>query len=205
VNGAARGVVWDLGNVLIRWDPRAAVAAGVGEDEARRFMAADDFDFMAWNHTLDSGGVWEDAEAALGTSHPHWERHALAYRANFEASLVGEVPGTAEIVRELHEAGVPQFGLTNWSHELYPHAPRLYPVLDLLADVVVSGTEKVAKPDPAIFEIAVARSGIAAADLVFVDDKEDNVAAAIECGLDGVLFTDANELRSELRDRGLLR
>jgi 2-haloacid dehalogenase len=201
---AAKGVVWDLGNVLIQWDPYAAIAAGVGEDEARRFMSAEDFDFMAWNHGLDSGGLWEEAEAALVRSHPHWERHALAYRANFEASLLGEVPGTAEIVRELHAAGVPQFGLTNWSHELYPHAPRLYPVLDLLEDVVVSGTEQVAKPDPAVFEIAVARSGLAASDLVFVDDKEDNVSAAIECGLDGVLFTDAVDLRARLRERGLL-
>ena len=64
-----------------------------------------------------------------------------------------------------------QLGLTNWSHELYPAAPRHFPVLDLLDDVVVSGTEKVAKPDRAIFEIAVSRAGLPAADLVFVDDK----------------------------------
>jgi 2-haloacid dehalogenase len=166
-------------------------------------MAAEDFDFMAWNHVLDSGGEWDEAEADVRRSHPRWEQHARAYRANFEASLVGEVPGTAQIVRELHDAGVPQLGLTNWSHELYPHAPRLYPVLSLLDDVVVSGTEKVAKPDPAIFEIAVARSGLAPADLVFVDDRVDNVSAAIESGLDGVLFTDAEELRVQLRDRGL--
>lgn len=199
----ARAVVWDLGNVLIRWDPQAAVALGVGEEEARRFMAADDFDFMAWNHGLDSGGAWDDAEAGVRLSHPHWEPHARAYRANFEASLVGEVPGTADIVRELHEAGVRQLGLTNWSAELYPHAPRLYPVLALLDDVVVSGAEKVAKPDPAIFEIAVVRSGLDPSELVFVDDKEDNVAAAIECGLDGVLFMGAETLREQLVDRGL--
>jgi citrate synthase len=201
--GSARGVIWDLGDVLIKWSPYAAVAAGVGEEEARRFLEAEDFDFLAWNHVQDAGGTWSEGVDALRRSHPHWERHALAYRENFEAALVGEVPGTADLVRELHAAGVPQFGLTNWSDELYPHAPRLFPVLDLLDDIVVSGTEKVAKPDPAIFEIAIARSGLEASELVFVDDKEGNVAAAIECGLDGVLFTGADDLRRRLRERGL--
>ena len=96
-----------------------------------------------------------------------------------------------------------QLGLTNWSHELYPAAPRLFPVLDLLDDVVVSGTEKVAKPDPEIFEVAVARAGLPTADLVFVDDNESNVAAAIELGLDGIVFTGADDLRAALRERGL--
>ncbi len=200
---AARGIVWDFGNVLIQWDPRPAIVAGVGEAEADRFLAAEDFDFMAWNHLRDAGATWDDGEAEVRRTHPHWGEHAAAYRANFEHSLVGPVPGTAELVTELHAAGVPQLGLTNWSHELYPAAPRLFPVLGLLDDVVVSGTEKVAKPDPAIFEIAVARTGLPAADLVLVDDKEANVAAAIEFGLDGIVFTGADELRVALRERGL--
>jgi 2-haloacid dehalogenase len=198
-----RGVIWDLGNVLIDWSPHAAVAAGVGEEEARRFLGADDFDFMAFNHVLDAGGTWTEAEAELRRTHPHWAEHAAAYQANFEESLVGEVAGTVDIMRELHAAGVPMFGLTNWPDEFWPHAPRKFPFLDLLDDVVVSGTEKVAKPDPAIFEIAVARSGLPAADLAFVDDNENNVAAAIESGLDGILFTGADDVRTQLRDRGL--
>jgi 2-haloacid dehalogenase len=165
-------------------------------------MDAEDFDFMAWNHVQDAGGTWDEGVDAVRRSHPHWERHVLAYREHFEHSL-GEVPGTADLVQELSDAGVPMFGLTNWSHELYPHAPRLFPVLDLLDDVVVSGTEKLAKPDPAIFELAVARTGLEASDLVFVDDSEKNVAAAIEAGLDGILFTGADDLRSQLRERGL--
>ena len=197
------GVIWDLGNVLIEWRPQAAIAAGVGEEEAARFLAAEDFDFFAYNHGPDSGQPWDEAEAAVRRSHPHWEPHALAYREHFEAALVGEVPGTAELVRELHAAGVPMWGLTNWSHELYPHAPRAFPVLDLLTGVVVSGTEGLAKPDPAIFELAVARTGMAAGDLVFVDDSPPNVAAAAACGLDAVLFTGAEALRRELRSRGL--
>jgi 2-haloacid dehalogenase len=197
------GVIWDFGNVLIDWQPHAAIAAGVGEDEATRFLVADDFDFSAYNLGPDSGQPWEEAEAGVRRTHPHWVPHALAYREHFEHSLVGEVPGTADLVRELSAAGIPQWGLTNWSDELYPHAPRLFDFLGLLDDVVVSGTEGFAKPDPAIFEIAVSRAGLPASDLVFVDDKEPNVAAAIEFGLDGILFTGAEELRIALRARGL--
>lgn len=198
-----QGVIWDFGNVLIDWQPHGAIAAGVGEDEAARFLAAEDFDFHAYNLGPDSGLGWAEAEAEVRRTHPHWERHAVAYREHFPLSLVGEVPGTPDLVRELHDAGVPQWGLTNWSHELYPHAPERFEVLGLLEGVVVSGTEGLAKPDPAIFELAVARTGLQPADLVFVDDREANVAAAIEAGLDGLVFTDADDLRARFRERGL--
>lgn len=199
-----RGVILDLGNVLIDWQPAAAIAAGVGEDEARRFLAADDFDFMVFNHGPDSGGSWDAAEAEVRRTHPHWAEHAAAYRANFAASLVGEVPGTVDLVRDLHAAGVPVWGLTNWSDELWPHAPRLFAFLDdLLEGIVVSGTEGAAKPDARIYEIAVERSGLPASDLVFADDKQANVDGAAAVGLDAVLFTGADGLRAVLRERGL--
>ncbi len=202
-DGPPSGVVWDLGNVLIDWDPAAAIAAGVGADEARRFLEATDFDFMAYNHGPDSGASWDEAEARVARTHPHWAPHARAYRANFADSLVGEVPGSAALVRELHAGGVRMFGLTNWSHELYPHAPAGFDVLALLEDVVVSGTEGVAKPDPRIFTLVAERSGLALGSLVFVDDRADNVAAAAALGMDALLFTDAATLRTDLRGRGL--
>jgi 2-haloacid dehalogenase len=175
----------------------------VGPAEARRFLDADDFDFMAWNHGPDSGGSWDDAEADVRRTHPHWVEHALAYRANFAASLLGEVPGVVDVVRDLHGAGVPLVGLTNWSDELYPHAPRLFPFLELLDDVVVSGTVGAAKPDARAYEIAAERLGRPLDRLAFVDDKQLNVDAAAALGMDAILFTDAAALRTELRSRGL--
>lgn len=197
------GVVWDLGNVLVDWDASRAIAAGVGEAEAARFLAADDFDFRAYNHGPDSGLDWDAAEAEVARSHPHWLEHCRAYRAHFPASLVGEVPGTADLVRTLHAAGVPQWGLTNWSHELYPHAPRMFEVLALLDDVVVSGTEGLAKPDPRVYGLLVARTGRPLADLVFVDDRPENVEAARALGMAGLVFTGADALRADLRGLGL--
>jgi 2-haloacid dehalogenase len=197
------GLVWDLGNVLIDWQPYAAVAAGVGPEEARRFLAADDFDFLAYNHGPDSGLDWDTAEAEVARTHPHWLEHCRAYRVHFAASLVGEVPGTVAIVNDLAAAGVPMWGLTNWSAELYPHAPATYDFLGLFEDVIVSGVEAVAKPDPAIFEIVRRRTGRPLDRLVFVDDRADNVAAAAALGMDALLFTDAGALRADLRARGL--
>ena len=159
---------------------------------------------MEFNHGPDSGGSWADAEDDVRRTHPHWAEHALSYRAHFERSLVGEVPGSVDLLRELNAAGVPMWGLTNWSDELWPHAPRLFPFLtELLEGVVVSGTEGLAKPDPAVYALTVARTGLPAADLVFVDDKDANVVAAREAGLDAIVFTSADDARVALRQRGL--
>lgn len=195
------GVVWDFGGVLIGWDPFPAVAAGVGDAEARRFF--DEFDFHSWNYACDAGLSWAEAMARLEQEQPRWLAHGRAYVDNFPLSLTGEIPGTHDLVRELYAAGVRQFGLTNWSHELYPHAPQSYAVLGLLADVIVSGTEKLAKPDPAIYRLAAERAGLPAEQLAFVDDKAANVAAARELGFHGLVFTDADRLRTDLRALGL--
>ena len=95
------------------------------------------------------------------------------------------------------------WGLTNWSAELYPHAPATFEFLGLLQDVVVSGQEGVAKPDPRVFEIVAERSGLPLERLVFVDDRPGNVAAAEALGMDGIVFTDSDRLRAALRERGL--
>lgn len=195
------GVVWDLGNVLIDWDPRAAVAAGLGAVEADRFFDA--FDFAAWNHECDAGRSWAEALATLEREHPQWVAHGRAYHENFAASLVGEHTTTVELLRDLRAAGVPQVGLTNFSAELYPHAPARFPFLDLLDDVVVSGQEGIAKPDPAIYRLAARRAGLPPTALVFVDDKPLNVAAARELGMRGLVYTDAASLRREMRALGL--
>ena len=196
-------VVFDLGNVLIRWDPHPAVAAGVGEEEAARFLAADDFDFGAWNHEQDAGRSWADAEDELSRTHPHWRRHAAAYRRHFERSLPGPVEDNVAVLEALHRAGVPLYALTNWSAELFPHALERFDFLGLFDDIVVSGAERVAKPDPAVFEVLRQRVGRPLEECVFVDDSPRNVAAAADAGLDAVLYREGDSLRDAFRARGL--
>ena len=196
-------VVSDLGNVLIRWDPRPALAAGVGDAEAARLLAAEDFDFAAWNAAQDAGRSFADGVAEVARSHPHWAEHVAAYGPNFAASITGEVEDTVRVLRDLHGAGVPLVALTNWAAETFPHARERFSFLELFDDIVVSGEERVAKPDPAIFEILARRVGRPLTECVFVDDSPANVEAAAAAGMDAIRFTDTGHLRGDLRARGL--
>ncbi len=196
-------VVFDLGNVLIDWDPHPAIAAAVGDDEAARFLASDDFDFGAWNHEQDSGRAFEESEQAAVARVPHWREHILSYRANFDRSLIGEIAATVDVLRDLHAAGVRLLALTNWSAELFPVARGRFDFLELFEDILVSGEERLAKPDPRIFELLTERSGLPPGACVFVDDKPENVEAARAAGLDGIVFVDDGTLREQLRERGL--
>ena len=196
-------VVFDLGNVLITWDPYPAIAKTVGPNEATRLLADEEFDFTSWNHQQDAGRSWDEAEAAAAISHPQWEVALRAYRTNFKESLVGAIEDTVQILRELHAAGMPLYGLTNWSAETFPVALGRFDFLQLFEDIVVSGQEGVAKPDPKIFEILRDRIGHSLRDCIFVDDSARNVEAAAEAGLDAILFTDTGHLRRDLAGRGL--
>lgn len=196
-------VVFDIGNVLVLWDPAPAVARDVGAEEATAFLADPAFDFMGWNHLQDAGRDWDEAEAHAIAEHPKWERHIRAYRAHFEHSLVGTLGGTVDLLHELHDAGVRLFALTNWSRELFPLARERYDFLALFDDIVVSGEERLAKPDPAIFEVLRQRVGGSLAGCVFTDDSPRNVAAARAAGLEAILFRDPDQLRGELVARGL--
>lgn len=196
-------VVFGLGNVLIRWDPRPALAAGVGDAEAARLLAAEDFDFAAWNAAQDAGRTFADGVAEVARSHPHWAEHVAAYGPNFAASITGEVEDTVRVLRDLHGAGVPLVALTNWAAETFPHARERFDFLQLFDDIVVSGEERVAKPDPAIFAILARRAGRPLTECVFVDDSPANVEAAAAAGMDAIRFTDTGHLRGDLRARGL--
>jgi 2-haloacid dehalogenase len=196
-------VVLDLGNVLIRWDPGPAIAVAVGDEEAERFLTADDFDFGAWNHEQDAGRPFAEAEDKAVASHPHWTEHIRGYRPHFAHSLLGPVDDTVAILRELHDARVRTYALTNWSAETFPLARERYDFLGLFDDVVVSGEVGVAKPDPAIFRVLRERVGRPLEECVFVDDSPRNVAAAAAAGMDAIHFTDTGHLRDDLRARGL--
>ena len=198
-------VVFDLGGVVVLWDPVPAVAAAVGLERAENFVRGGKFDFAAWNHAQDAGRSWAEAEAEAMASHPDFAEEVAAYRPNFALSLRGLVPGTAEILRALHDRGVRLVALTNWSAETIHHAPAAFPeVIAVFDDVIVSGAEGVAKPDPHIFHILGRRLGHPIAGVFYVDDSVRNVEAARAAGMDAVHFTDANGLRKELRGRALL-
>ena len=197
-------VVFDLGNVLIRWDPGPAIAKAVGAEQAARFLADEEFAFGAWNNEQDAGRSWDEAEEVAVRAHPHWESAIRGYRENFPDSLIGAIDDSVEILRELHAAGIRLFALTNWSKELFPVALKRFSFLDLFEDIIVSGQEGVRKPDPAIFELLGRRIGCSLARCIFIDESHaNNNKAAAAAGMDAILFSDTGHLRRDLALRGL--
>ena len=196
-------VVFDLGNVLISWDPGPAIAKAVGAEQAARFLADEEFAFGAWNNQQDAGRSWDEAEEVAVRAHPHWEPAIRGYRENFPDSLIGAIDDSVEILRELHAAGIRLFALTNWSRELFPVALNRFGFLGLFEDIIVSGEEGVRKPDPAIFEILRQRIGGSLARCIFIDDGAANNTAAAAAGMDTILFSDTGHLRRDLAMRGL--
>ena len=198
-------VVFDLGGVLIDWDPRHLYRKLLADDEAIDAFL-EEVGFAEWNHAVDAGSTsWTDAVGALSAAHPHHRELIEAYPRRFSETLAGAIEDTVSLLQELHAQGMTLLALTNWSTETFPVACERFAFLALFDDIVVSGDERIAKPDPAIFELLVRRHGLDPARTLFVDDKAANVEAAEGAGLIGLLFTEAVTLRGDLESAGVLR
>ena len=203
--GASRPVdtvVFDLGGVLIDWDPRHLYRLLMPEDEVDAFL--DEIGFAAWNHAQDAGRSWADAVVAHAALHPHRRELIEAYPKRFVDTLGGAITGTVAILEELHAAGIRLLALSNWSAETFQLARRTYAFLDLFDGIVVSGEEQVTKPDPRIFAILLERHQLAAANTVFIDDAPANIAAARTAGLVTIHYESPGRLREQLVRVGLL-
>ena len=200
-NGTITTVVFDLGKVLVKWDPYDAFADRWTREEFAEYYA--EIDFPAFNHEQDAGRSFADARAALAATLPHRAADFDHYVTNFARSLGGPVEGTTELVDELREADIRVLGLTNWAAENFHEAARSAPVIDRLEDILVSGREGLAKPDPAIYALLIERFGLEPERTVFIDDTVVNVEAAERAGLVALHFTDAARLRADLRQLGL--
>jgi 2-haloacid dehalogenase len=195
-------VVFDLGGVLIDWDPRYLYRRLLPEDDVDDFL--DEIGFVEWNRAQDAGGRWDDAVEALAARHPHRRDLIAAYPSRYPETMAGPVPGSVELLTRLQRRGLRLLALTNWSAETFHHARDTFEFLTLFEDIVVSGEERVAKPDPRLFAIVVERFRLVPAETVFIDDSPSNVAAAAELGFVALRFRDADTLAADLRRLGLL-
>lgn len=193
-------VLYDLGNVLVGWDPYAAFV-GLSRDEVDTFFA--ESNFLDHNHAQDAGRSWAELQALLASVDPRHGQLVEEYVRNFARTLTGPVAGSAALVDELDRAGMALYGLTNWSAELFHHGEPAAPAIGRLRGIVVSGEVGLAKPDPAIFDLATETFGIDPARTVFVDDSPRNVAAAAERGYVAVHFTTTENFRNRLRELGV--
>ncbi|MCT4610471.1 MAG: HAD family phosphatase [Pelagimonas sp.] len=195
-------VVFDIGGVLVDWQPHLAWSDEfASQAEAEAFMQRSDF--IARNLRGDAGERFSDM--ALELDDPEDQRRFAAYVANFAQTVRHAVPGTWELVDRLKQRGVPIHGITNWSAETWPEGLKSHPRLgEIFGTLVISGVEKIIKPDARIFEMLCARAGVLPADCVFIDDSLKNVEGARAAGMDAIHFTSADALEQALQERGLL-
>ncbi len=204
MTGTPHAVIFDVGNVLYRWEPRALYERLIDSDQALDAFL-ENVCTKEWHFQHDAGRDFADTSAELTAQYPQHADLIAAWGPRFNETLPGPVPGMPQIVADLDAAGVPIFGITNFSHEFWPpFREREAALFAPFRDIVVSGDEKMVKPDPAIYALALKRFGLSGPDAVFVDDSLPNVEAARAAGIHAVLFTDSGDFRAELVRLGLL-
>ena len=196
-------VTFDLGGVLIDWDPRYLYRT-LFDDEADMEAFLAEVTTPAWNAEQDAGRPWVDAVDTLAAEFPEHRPLIEAYHRRWAETLGDAIQGTVEVLAELRDAGVRLVALSNWSAETFPVALERYPFLGWFEGIVISGEVGAAKPDERIFRALIERHGIEPAETVFVDDTVANVEAADELGFVGLRFHDPDRLRTDLEGLGVL-
>ena len=192
-------IIFDFGNVLVRWEPETVFLPYFGNDEARYWYF--------WRHVCDKTfrdriDAGEDSQQVIREQQQRYPEFAEAidmYMSRWEESLPGEMLGMYELVQRLKANPDNHiYGLTNWSMETFPQARQKFPILQLIDQYVVSGDVKIVKPAPGIFHILLNQFGLKAEECIFVDDNPDNVSSANVLGFHGILFHDASTLEHQL-------
>lgn len=197
-------VVFDLGGVLIDWDPRHLYRRLFTDESAmEEFLAT--VCTPAWNAEQDRGRPFAEAVADLSARHPEHADLIAAYHERWEEMLAGAIPGSVALLEELRDADVRLLALTNWSGETFPVARERYGFLDWFDGIVVSGHERAVKPDTELFARLCRRFDVEPARALFIDDSPANVEAAARLGFRVLRFTSPEGLRADLADLGLVR
>ncbi|MBV9014252.1 MAG: HAD family phosphatase [Alphaproteobacteria bacterium] len=197
-------VVFDLGGVLIEWDPRHLYRKLFAGDEAAMEHFLANVCTHDWNRGQDAGRSFAEACGLLKAEHPDKAELIDAYFARFDEMMPGPIEGSVEILSELRARGTPLYCLTNFSAETYPPTFERFAFLRWFRGVLVSGEVGVIKPDPRIFELLIERFGIDPRRAVYIDDVAANAMAARPFGIRGIHFTSPDALREELAVLGLL-
>lgn len=198
-----KALLWDFGNVIVRWSPRTLYQK-IFLDPATCDRFLTQICTMDWHAATDCGVAFADNCARLAAVHPQHEREIWAWHERWGEMFSGPIAETEAAIEALHACGVPQYGLSNISHETLESTLAMSPAFRRLSGVVASGLEGVMKPDPAIFELCCARFALEPGDFLFVDDSRPNIETAAALGFDTHHFTDPTDLAPALARRGLI-
>ncbi|MEO9491014.1 MAG: HAD family phosphatase, partial [Marinomonas sp.] len=192
-----KAAVFDVGRVIVQWDLRHLFAKLI-DDPAQVEWFVSNVVTQEWHFEHDAGRALADMVPERKALFPQYADLIDAYATRFLETIPGPVPGTLQLIEKLSARGVPLFGITNFGAEFWAQFRPTMPIFDSFSDIVVSGTEKMVKPDRAIFDLAAERFGQAPADMLFIDDNADNIASADALGWQVHLFTDADGLAEDL-------
>lgn len=198
-----RAVIFDFGGVVVDWDMRHLFRQLFDDvDDMEVFLT--DVLTPAENLRVDLGTPLAAVVGELIARHPQHTAPLEAWRDRWIETIPGAIPGTATLIREVRQAGLGVFGLSNFSAETFPWCRSKYPVFEQFDGIVLSGEFGAAKPDPAIYHNVCDLAGVAPDQALFFDDSPANVAGALAVGMHGLLFTTAANARRELVSHGVL-
>lgn len=199
-----KAIIFDLGNVLIDWNPDYVFDKlfDAQEKKAHFFQHICTAD---WNEEQDAGRSLQEGTDLLVAKHPDWKEYIEAYYGRWEEMLGGAIEGTVEILKQLKESGhYKLYALTNWSAELFPIALQRYEFLQWFDGRVVSGEERLRKPSAEFYQLLLQRYELHADEVLFIDDNLRNVQAAEALGIKSIHFKNPAQLKEELFSRGIL-
>ncbi len=195
-------VVFDFGNVLLRYDPRLLYATFF-PDPAKRDWFIEEIVADAWNREMDRGRPFAEGIAERVALHPEWETEIRAWDERWHEMVPGLIDETVAIRDRLAARGVPLYAITNFSAEKYAAILDRYPTLGAFIDTVVSAHEKLLKPDPAIYRVLTERNGLDPTSCLFIDDVPANVEGARAIGMQAVHFVSPEQLARDLAAHGV--
>ena len=195
-------VIFDLGGVLIDWNPRYVFRTLLPDEEAvESFLNS--ICTPEWNAQQDAGRPFAEGVARLSAQWPEHASLIQAYHTRWIEMIGGPIQETVDVLAGLKERGMPLYALTNWSHETFPLVRPVFDFFDWFEGIVVSGEEKLIKPDAAFYQVLFDRYNLDPHKLVFIDDSVPNIEAATALGMDAIHFTSPAQLRTDLKERRL--
>ena len=199
-----KAVVFDLGGVLINWNPRAVYLDMFNGDQEKVDFFFEKVCPSKWNISLDAGYSFAQGIQDRIVLYPDFEPYIKAYWSRWPETITGEIKGTVEIMKIIKESDFSLFALSNWSAETYPIVFKRFEFLSWFEDVILSGEEKLVKPDPELFHRLTDRTKIPPENSLFIDDSLKNVVAAQELGFKAIHFQSPPQLQQELKQLGIL-
>lgn len=183
-----KNVIFDYGNVLVDWNPAYLFLPVFSGDEEKCRFFTDNICNREWFTRMDRGEDMDTCVAELQALHPEYADAVAMFRDRWFDMCHGDIPGMLEIIQDLKQKGYGVFGLTNWPAATFAEARRRFRTIGSIDNYVVSSSVHLAKPEPAIYQLLLSKYNLKAQECVFIDDRADNVNAAMALGMSGIVY-----------------